>query len=359
MVGLQAFIIFLVTFLIVAALTPVIRKYALRWKLGDKPNGRKLHTETIPHLGGIGIAVGVAVGLVVALLMTGDAALQSLLLKLAVPVAAIVGLGIIDDIKSLRAAQKLVVQSISALAIAMLGIVLLLGLPGFDQNIAFVVVLTTIYLVGLSSAVNLIDGHDGVAGGVCLISAAAFGVISILLGAQPLFFLCLTLMGACAGFLVYNFPPGRIFMGDTGSMFLGLVLGAIACMVTMLEPSINMFFAVNLVLAIPIVDAFLAITRRLILRRPVFEADHMHIHHVLGAFGFTTRQTVVILYLMQTVMALLGVLAAMGFLFPLVVGIIFMVILFVTFIRMMVVIKPKAQAIQPKFAPDSIPSLEK
>ena len=350
--GLTSFSIALA---IVLAATPLIRKYAVKWKIGDKPNGRKIHAGAIPHLGGIGMVLGFTVAIAVAAYAVSDASQRVLALQLAAPVALIVALGIADDIMNLRAAHKLAVQIVSSVALAMLGVQLLVGLPGFDGNAMFVIVLTSFYLVGMSSAVNLIDGHDGVAAGVCAISAAGFAAVAAITGTNELLLLSLAVVGVCVGFLAHNFPPARIFMGDTGSMFLGLVLGLIACGFTMLKPGISTFVAVNIVLALPIIDAWLAIARRLTLRRPVFQADHMHMHHVLRSFGFSARQTVVILYLMQTVMTLLGVLAMTGNLFCLVVGLTFLVILSATFYRMMLVTKSKA----PKLATRSMPSLEK
>ena len=341
MAGLHALVAFSISFAVVAALTPIIRRYALQWKLGDKPNGRKIHTSTIPHLGGIGMVLGVfgSLGVVAWFLSAPGSDLSGFLLKIMVPVGMIAALGVTDDTKNLRASQKLAIQILASVIIAVSGIHLLVGLPVFDTHMMFVIILTVFYLVGISSSVNLIDGHDGLAAGVSFIAAIAFGVAAFLLGAPVLVCTSLAVAGSCLGFLLYNFPPGKIFMGDTGSLFLGIILGILACSVTMLSPTINTFFGVCFILSVPMLDSWLAIARRVALRRPVFEADCMHIHHVLGSFGFSPRRTLVILYSTQAVMAVFGILAIKGFMFPVIAGFAFLLFAFAAFYRLMVASK--------------------
>jgi UDP-GlcNAc:undecaprenyl-phosphate GlcNAc-1-phosphate transferase len=352
---------FSLSLLIVAATTPIIRRYALQWKLGDKPNGRKIHTDTIPHLGGIGMVIGVfgGLGVVAAFFAAPGSGLTPFLLKITIPVVMIAALGITDDTKNLRASQKLAIQILASIIIAVSGIHLLVGLPALDTHLMFVVILTSFYLVGISSSVNLIDGHDGLAAGIACISAIAFGAAALLLGAPVLVCAAMAVAGSCLGFLIFNFPPGKIFMGDTGSLFLGIVLGILACSVTMLSPSVNTFFGVCFILSIPMLDAWLAIARRVALRRPVFEADCMHVHHVLRSIGLSPRRTLVILYSMQAVMAVFGVLAIMGFIFPIIAGLAFLLLVFVAFYRMMVASKETQPDRTADFVPSSIPSLEK
>jgi UDP-GlcNAc:undecaprenyl-phosphate GlcNAc-1-phosphate transferase len=346
-------------FAIVVILTPIIRRYALAWKLGDKPNGRKIHTSTIPHLGGIGIVLG-TLGATSACALwideTGETA--ALLVRLIVPVTMIVVMGLMDDTKNLKAREKLFVQITSAAILALVGFRFVVGLPLLDQNLAFGILLTTFYLVGMSSAINLVDGMDGVAAGLSAISAASFAVLAAMLGASPILYLSLALTGACVGFLIHNFPPGKIFMGDNGSMFLGITLGIVACSFTVVQPGINTFVAVCLILALPMVDAWLAIARRLARRQPIFRADSQHVHHVVHSFGFTNRQTLLILYFMQSVMAFLGILTMKGLIIALVVGLVLLFATFVTFLRIMLV-SPVLATARPKLVHNSIPSLEK
>lgn len=361
MAGLQLAITFILSFLIVAVTTPLIRRYALQRKLGDKPNGRKIHTSTIPHLGGIGMVLGVSgsLGALAVMAALSNRPVPRLFLDMVVPVGMIVVLGLADDTKSLKARQKLFVQVAASLIVAVTGIHLMVGWPVFDNSLFFAVLLTTFYLVGTSSSVNLIDGLDGLATGISLISAAAFAVSASLAGATPLVWLSAALAGACVGFLIYNFPPGKIFMGDTGSLFLGILLGILACTITMARPALTTFFGVCLILAVPVLDSWLAIARRLALRRPLFEADQLHIHHVLTSFGFSARQTLALLYTMHAVFAGLGTLAVAGFVPPVIIGAAIFVFAFSTFYHIMVAprIAPADRA--PEFARGSVPSLEK
>jgi UDP-GlcNAc:undecaprenyl-phosphate GlcNAc-1-phosphate transferase len=355
----------IIPFAIVATATPIIRRFALHWKLGDKPNGRKIHTATIPHLGGVGIvAATLTMVAVAARWFDRTGATTDALIRFILPVGLVVVMGLVDDLKNLRPRQKLLMQVIAAAALALAGFHLVVGIPVLDGNAVFGILLSVFYLVGISSALNLVDGMDGLAAGLSLVSAAAFAVLGALLGAAPTLYMSLALGGACLGFLVHNFPPGKIFMGDNGSTFLGMMLGLIACSFTMLQPAISTFVAVCLILAVPMIDAWLAIARRLALRRPVFVADCQHIHHVLHSFGFTSRQTLFILYLLQSVMAFLGILTAKGLMVALVLGVSLMAVTFLSFLRIMLVTpeRRRADRTQPvpaKLVHNSVPSLEK
>ena len=150
--------------------------------------------------------------------------------------------------------------------------------------------------------------------------------------------LALATVGVALGFRVYNMPPGRIYMGDTGSMFLGTVLAVAACALSVERPGSATFAGLCLILAVPMLDVFLAIARRTILRLPVFAADSLHMHHVLARMGFSARQVLAILYGMQSLLAALGIVAAQGFVFPVVVGGVFLAGAFAVFLRLMFVV---------------------
>ncbi len=350
--------VFLFAFFITVLLTPVVRRYALRWKLGDKPNGRKIHTNVIPHLGGIAIVLGTVAGLFAynVTSLAGDNWI-SLLQKILPPVALIVILGLVDDMKSLRALQKLTVQVMGSLILAVSGFVLFTGIPGLDGVNALVLLVSVAFLVGISSSVNLIDGHDGLAAGICLIAAAAFAVMAVMLGANMALVVTLAISGACLGFLVFNFPPGKIFMGDTGSMFLGIMLALVACTLTAIKPDGRTFIAICFVLGIPMLDAFLAIARRLILRSPVFKADCLHMHHVLRELSFSPRQTLLVMYTMQVFLAGLGLLVLKGFVFPIVIGLVFTAVVFLSYLRIMIVSRSSVPS-TPTLAPNTITPLK-
>jgi len=341
---------FLVTFLA----TPIVRRCALRWKLGDKPNGRKIHTDMIPHLGGIAIVLGAVCGIVLGLLDGGGSSQKLLLHRVLPAVGLIVALGMVDDMKSLRAIQKLTIQVISAVILALSGLLFFTGVPVIDGSSMLLLIVSVVFLVGVSSAVNLIDGHDGLAAGISLISVAAFAAMSAIEGSSLPLIISLTLGGACLGFLVFNFPPGKIFMGDTGSMFLGIMMALVACFLTMLKPSLFTFAAVCFVLGIPMLDAWLAIGRRVVLRSSLFQADSLHMHHVLRKIGFSPRQVLLAMYSMQAFLAILGVFVFMGYATPMILGGCFIAVVYFSFLRIMVASHERA----PKLAPNTIPSLK-
>ena len=281
--------------------TPVVRAFALRWRLGDKPNGRKLDARPIPHLGGIALFLSISAAIVPFIGLTSPEGWTSSLVARSIPVVLlIVVLGIVDDTRNLRARHKLMVQALAAAGLVAVGYRLFTGVWMFDSWMAMLSIVSLVFIVGMLSSVNLIDGHDGLAAGVTIISSAAFAVIASFAGVAHVVPISLAVCGACLGFLVFNFPPGRIYMGDTGSMLLGLLLAIMACLVSMRAPSPGMFAAVILTLGVPLLDTGLAIARRIVVRAPVFTADHLHMHHILRGSGLSPRRTLFVLYGMQT-----------------------------------------------------------
>src|SRR5690349_1577469 len=196
-------IAFASAFLVSLISTPVVRAAALRWDLGDKPNGRKLNDRRIPHLGGIALFIGIIVALTAFAALTHPDALTSSIVLRAIPVVLlIVGLGIIDDTRNLRARHKLFVQILAAAGMVGLGYRLFTGVWMFDAWMGVLAVLSLLFIVGMLSTINLIDGHDGLAAGISILAAASFAVIASLNGVPHVSTLALTVCGACLGFLV-------------------------------------------------------------------------------------------------------------------------------------------------------------
>jgi UDP-GlcNAc:undecaprenyl-phosphate GlcNAc-1-phosphate transferase len=278
--------------------------------------------------------------------------------RIAPGIVPIILLGLVDDTRSLKVFHKLLVQIIAGLLLVTAGFRLFVGIPLIDQVGLLSILLTVVYFVGISSAVNLVDGHDGLAGGICFIASAAFAVISSMAGAHANVAMSVALGAACLAFLVYNLPPGKIFMGDTGSMFLGITLGIVACSLTMFQPSVGTFFGVCFVLGVPILDTWLAIARRCALHKPIFKADALHMHHMLSSFGFSPKQTLTILYSVEFVLAVLGILATRGFVLPIVIGCGFFIFVFVSFFRLMMVEGQREREAAAVLTEDSIPSLQ-
>ncbi len=323
--------IFFAALVVSVLATPLVRRLAIRWRVGDKPNGRKIHPDVIPHLGGIALLLGVLAGIVIA---TG--AHPTVILKALPATLLVVALGLIDDTRNLAARPKLVVQVVAAILLVSAGFRLFTGIEALDSFVIVAGIVSLFFIVGMLSSVNLIDGHDGLAAGIALISSVAFAVIGAMDGADGVVAGSLAIAGACLGFLLFNFPPARIYMGDTGAMLLGWTLAQVACLITMREPSVNAFAAVLLVLGVPILDTLLAVARRVVLRAPLFAADHLHIHHVLRHAGLSPRKTLLVLYGLQSLLAGLGIAAAEGSAVPVVVGLGVVTVAFAAFLRAMI-----------------------
>lgn len=340
-------IIFATALAVSVVATPIVRTFAVRWRIGNKPNGRDISRSAIPHLGGIALFLGVATAMALVLLRAPALSITGTLIARALPaVLLIVVLGLVDDTRSLPARRKLAFQMLASASVVAVGFRLFTGMWVFDVTGAMLALVSLLFVVGMLSSVNLVDGHDGLAAGVAMLSAAAFALVAGMMGLSEVVALSLATCGACLGFLVFNFPPGRIYMGDTGSMLLGLLLALSACLITMRAPSVNTFAAVCLALGVPLLDTMLAIARRIVLRSPLFGADTLHMHHVLRDAGLSPRRTLTVLYGMQAFFSLLAVGAAMGWMLPVIVGLGFVTVAFVSFLRMMV---------EGREAPDTLP----
>jgi UDP-GlcNAc:undecaprenyl-phosphate GlcNAc-1-phosphate transferase len=315
-----------VAFVVTVLATPLVGRLARRAGAVDEPHDpRKVHTEPVPTLGGLGMMAGFVAALAVAAFLPAFSelfAVSSEPAGLLAGVAVIAVIGVVDDLRGLPPNVKLVGQIVAALAPALFGIQLVYAwVPGLDLVVLsndLGLPLTLLAMVAMINAVNLIDGLDGLAAGVVMIASLAFfafafavggGVTESLPSSAPLIAACL--VGMSAGFLVHNFHPARIFMGDTGSMLLGLLLASagiayvgrttnpgytdIAGTVPLLVPA--------LMLAIPFLDTAFAIGRRTIRGSSIAEADRGHLHHLLMAFGHSHRRAVLVLWYWSAVLA--------------------------------------------------------
>ncbi len=299
---------FLTTFFISGAvaiiLTPVIRRIALALGVVDKPGARKVHRKNMPTMGGIAIAAGFYAGTAV-VFHAIPGAMGGFLVKfsgICIGSAIIVMLGIVDDIKPLRAKLKLVVQIIAALVLLGTGFVVEeLTIPFFGKVPLgyFGVVLSMIWIVGITNAINLLDGLDGLAAGVSGIASFFLCVAAVDQGDYVIAFLALALSGACAGFLPFNFYPARIFMGNPGSMFLGFVLSAISIVSFQKSTTAIALLIPVMALGVPIIDTSLAIARRIVKKKRIFQADKEHIHHKILFREESQRRAVLSLYFLS------------------------------------------------------------
>ena len=303
--ALVALLPLVVAFSTTAFLVPQVRRFAVEWKLGDKPNGRKLHAQAIPHLGGVAIFGGFFLALLVLLATPFGMPHATRILALLPGLLVVFGLGLVDDLRGLRAGVKLLYQLVGAVCIVAMGGGLWSGSLS-DPVFFLTLAMSVFWYVGVCNSVNLIDGLDGLAAGVAVIAAAAFLAVGLRLGDTAVVLLALGLIGSLLAFLRFNFHPALIFMGDTGSMFLGFTLAFLVCL---LVPRLGFWTALlggATVLGLPIVDTATAICRRLASGRHIFAADGEHIHHKLLRLGLSHRRAVLLLYGLAALFAALG-----------------------------------------------------
>ena len=287
-------------FMFVAFLVPFVKKIAAHVGALDIPDERKVHNKPMPRLGGLAIYFGFLLGY----MLFGEHSLT--MNSILIGSFIIVLTGVIDDIKPLSASTKFIGQLAAALVVVFYGEILLRDISAFGIYINFSWLsypLTIFFILGCINCMNLIDGLDGLAGGISSIYFLTIGIIATIKGSAGLdFALSFIMFGATLGFLVHNFHPASIFMGDSGSMFLGFIISVVALLgfknVTMTSLIIPLF-----VLAIPILDTLFAILRRALKGQSISKPDKFHIHHQLLNRNFSQRATVLIIYVVDLLFA--------------------------------------------------------
>ena len=301
----------LLTAAIVAFITtPVVRSLAFRMGAVDVPrDNRRMHHHPIPRMGGLAIFLGFLLSALVFVPL--DAPLRGMLLGAVV----IVILGIFDDIYALPALPKFFVQILAAsIAVAMGNRIEILSNPNiFSSNpywdLGFLAIpISVLWIVGITNAVNLIDGLDGLACGVSTISSMTMLVIALTVSEPDVALLMAALAGGCIGFLPYNLNPAKIFMGDTGSTFLGFILATVSIEGLFKSYAIISFAVPFLMLGLPIFDTCFAIFRRVSHGQSPMAPDRGHIHHRLIDMGFNQKQAVAVLYVISAILGLSAVL---------------------------------------------------
>jgi UDP-GlcNAc:undecaprenyl-phosphate GlcNAc-1-phosphate transferase len=289
---------------IVICLTPFAVRVARRIGAVDEPRARGLSDRPMPRLGGAAIFAGVLGGAV--LFLPLDGRFGAILLGATI----ITAVGALDDVFELSAPLKLLGQTGAAL------VPVLDGVRVADFTLPFVhrvelghlgIPLTVVGIVLIMNVVNFSDGVDGLAAGVCAIAAAAFVVIAFDLERANAAVLAAIIAGAALGFLVHNFHPATVFMGDCGSNLLGLLLACVAVEGTVKTQAVLALVLPLIVLAVPFLDTTFVVLKRLKYRRPVYEADREHFHHRLDRIGFSTRRTVLYLYVWTLLLAGLAI----------------------------------------------------
>jgi UDP-GlcNAc:undecaprenyl-phosphate GlcNAc-1-phosphate transferase len=298
-------------------LTPMAIGMAVRWRIAEKPNGRT-GREEIAHIGGVAVIGAIVFSLIPVFLffLPQDPVNRAFLPVMIASGFLIFLLGIIDDLRSLHYLYKLFFQITVSIFVAAGGLGLLehfglIDLSVITALLAFAAI--AFWMLTITTSFNLIDGIDGLASGIAAIGAASFAAAGLMLGEPIVAALSLAVLGAALAFLRYNFPPARIFMGDSGSLFFGLMFGLISLL--LLVPGSNLLMrslGAAIILSIPLLDTGLAFIRRVLSGRPPFEADHMHIHHILLFRCGSTRKVDLILWSLSIVFGSLGLLTILG-----------------------------------------------
>ena len=305
---------FIVSFAFTFATTPLVRRFAFKTGAIDIPkDNRRMHKKPTPRIGGLAIIFGFTV----ATLCFAQPSRQ--LYGTLAGAAIIAVMGVIDDCKNLPAKLKFVIQIIAALVVVFAGDIKIdvFTNPNFlSDNPYWVlpewlsVTLTVIWIVFITNAVNFIDGLDGLAAGVSAIMSISLVFISIRVGEYSIAILGIALMGSCFGFLPFNFNPAKIFMGDTGSTFLGFMLATLSIQGVFKSYAVISFAVPLLILGLPLFDALFAMIRRILRGQSPMTADRGHLHHRLVDMGFSQKQTVFILYAISGVLGITAVLLA-------------------------------------------------
>ena len=295
-------------FIISFASTPVVKSFAQKVGAIDVPTeARRVHDHPIPRLGGLAIFLGFLLSVI--LFAEIDHKIRGILIGSVIIVAT----GAIDDVVSLRAIVKLIIQIIVAIIAVMHGVVIEVVMnPNVFAEAEHITLgllsipATILWIVAVTNAVNLIDGLDGLAVGVSTIASVTMLVVAVVVAEPNVAIILACLAGACVGFMPYNLNPAKIFMGDTGALLLGYVLSTMSVVGMFKFYAIVSFFGPVLALAVPIMDTSFAFTRRILKGQSPFKPDRGHFHHRLLDMGMSQKQAVSVLY---TVSIILGVTA--------------------------------------------------
>ena len=289
--SLNHLLVFGMSLLLSLLFTPYARKIFLKKRNTTKYNSRTIHNKVITSAGGISIYVSFLITMVVILLLGKGwmaETFSSSFLKIMLSGTAMFILGLYDDFKHLSAHKKLIFQILVALFLVIIGVKIELGWLGIP--------LTIFWIVYVTNAINMIDGLDGLATGIVTFASLFLSLTMLSTGNIALTFFYLCLCGSALGFLKYNFYPAKIFMGNSGSHFLGFMISAASVYASQKTSFTNAFIIPIIVLGIPLIDPLSVVIHRLIIHSGIFTADRSHIHHRLLNLGFSQRNTVLLLY---------------------------------------------------------------
>ena len=296
--------------------TPLLIRLSHKFGWYDSKSKRKIHTGDIPRIGGLGIFAAFVLSILFFLIICKYTSISLNRISKYRHAALVLGffiitfLGIMDDFFSLRAWQKFLTQISAALIVSFGGFnfqYFYIPFAGYNIPLYFLShVLTVFWIISLCNAINLIDGIDGLAGGVSAIAVLFYGIIFFITGNYTAAAISLSLLGGILGFLIFNFPPAKIFMGDSGSLLLGFSLAVIPLVNNHPPVSSTVLFLPLILLIIPILDMIAAMIRRKRRGVPIFSPDREHIHHKLMDFGLSNKKILFTIYFYSVLAGITG-----------------------------------------------------
>ena len=298
---------FMLAMFVSYVLTPYIKKLAFKIGAVDRPDNRKVHKKIMPRLGGLAIYIAFMIGCVASMEITWD------IFGILLGGTLIVSLGVADDVYQLPAKVKLLGQIAAACVLVIFDIRIEWvnnPLGGYFYLDMLSIPFTIFWVISFTNVVNLIDGLDGLAAGVSAIASLTVILVAVQMGYFHVAILTAALAGAIIGFIRYNFNPATIFMGDTGSMFIGYMLAAISVYGAVKTAATIALIVPAIALGLPILDTAFAIMRRYVNGRPIFQPDKGHLHHRLLATGMSHKETVLFMYGITAVLCIGAVLWA-------------------------------------------------
>ncbi|MBO8157876.1 MAG: undecaprenyl/decaprenyl-phosphate alpha-N-acetylglucosaminyl 1-phosphate transferase [Bacillaceae bacterium] len=293
-----------ICFLASVLVTPIVKKLAIMAGAVDQPNHRKVHKKVMPRLGGLAIYISFLIGVI---LFFPD---ESYIWPILIGGFIIIVTGILDDIRELSPLVKLTGQLAAALVVALGGVTVeFINLPFGEGQLYFgdfSIPITILWIVAVTNAINLIDGLDGLAAGVSSIALLTISGLAITMGNTFVVIIGFILLGSTLGFLVYNFYPAKIFMGDSGALFLGFMISVLS-LLGFKNVTLFSFVIPMIILGVPISDTIFAIVRRMLQGKPISAPDKSHLHHCLLRLGYSHPETVLMIYAMSALFSLAAV----------------------------------------------------
>lgn len=295
--------------LVAAVCSPLLIRIVKKTNLLDRPNVRKMHISPMPTFGGLAIFAGFLFGI---LLLQPDSKYH---IPILIGAVLIIILGVMDDKYQFTPKVKWIGEIVAALIVVVGGglQVEFINLPfgGQLEFGFFSVLITVLWILGITNAINFIDGLDGLAAGISAIALLSIAVMAIVMGNVYVLTMSMILFWSIIGFLPFNFHPAKVFMGDTGALFLGYMISVLS-LLGFKNVAFVSFIVPIFILAVPIIDTFVAIIRRVVQKRPISSPDSSHFHHKLVSFGMSHKQTVLFMYGLSAMFSMAAILLSMS-----------------------------------------------